>query len=205
MVNRMNRGGRRAFIGVFAGGCLVAPRLLAAEAAGKVETSRGDCYAQNRAVRRTLAPDASVFIGDAVGTGPRSALAMRLGTATQVKLGADARLHIDRFLVNAGGVLVLDAGAMLYDHDAQASPQDLSVRSPFGLIAVRDTRYFAGPSNGVFGVFVERGHAMVVGVNTAVIVSDGLGTDIARPGAEPTAPRPWGAARIASAMASVTP
>jgi hypothetical protein len=205
MVDGMRRCGRRALIGGLTGTSLLGARVFAAEAAGQVETSRGDCYAQTSAARRTLAPEAAVFIGDAVGTGPQSALAMRLGTATQVKLGAEARLRIDRFVVNAGGVLVLDTGAMLYDHDADASPQDLAVRSPFGLLAVRGTRFFAGPSNGVFGVFVERGRVVVVGVNTMVMVEAGSGTDIARPGAEPTAPHPWAAPRVANAMASVMP
>jgi hypothetical protein len=175
----------------------------AAEPAGAVETSRGECFAQTAAERRTLAPTAAVYMGDAVGTGVQSALAMRLGTATQVKLGAEARLRIDRFLVNAGGVLVLERGGMLYDHDTSAGPSDVTVRGPFGLVAVRGTRFFAGPSNGVFGVFVESGQVTVVGVNTAVVLVSGQGTNIERPGAEPTAPVVWGAARIASAMASV--
>jgi ferric-dicitrate binding protein FerR (iron transport regulator) len=120
-----------------------------------------------------------------------------------VKLGAETELRIDRFLVNAGGVLMLDRGAMLYDHDAKDGPGDFTVRAPFGLVAVRGTRFFAGPSNGVFGVFVERGEVLVVGVNTAVTVTGGYGTDIPSVGAEPTTPHLWGAARIASAMASV--
>ena len=125
---------------------------------------------------------------------------LQLGTTTQVKLGAETELRIDRFLVNAGGVLVLDRGAMLYDHDAKDGPGDFTVRAPFGLVAVRGTRFFAGPSN---GVFVERGEVLVVGVNTAVTVTSGYGTDIPSVGAEPTTPHLWGAARIASAMASV--
>jgi hypothetical protein len=40
-------------------------------------------------------------------------------------------------------------------------------------------------------------------VNTAVTVTGGYGTDIPSVGAEPTTPHLWGAARIASAMASV--
>ena len=81
----------------------------------------------------------------------------------------------------------------------------VTVRSPFGLMAVRGTRFFAGPSNGVFGVFVERGSVLVVGVQTAVLVTSGFGTNIARPGAEPTDSAAWGAARIANAFASVSP
>ena len=105
-----------------------------------------------------------------------------------MKLGAETQLRIDRFVVNAGGVLVLDRGGMLYDHDPSDGPPDVAVRTPFGLVAVRGTRFFAGPSNGVFGVFVERGEVTVVGVNTAVVVTSGFGTDIARPGDEPTPP-----------------
>jgi hypothetical protein len=174
----------------------------AAEPVGKVESLRGECYAQHAAERRVLGPAAAVFVGDAVGTGVQSALAMRLGVTTEVKLGAETRLLIDRFLINAGGVLVLERGAMLHDHDGNGS-DDITVRSPFGLIAVRGTRFFAGPSNGEFGVFVERGAVTVVGVRTAVTLISGLGTTIARPGAEPSLPIVWSAARIASAMASV--
>ena len=56
----------------------------------------------------------------------------------------------------------------------------------------------------MFGVFVERGAVTVVGVRTAVAVTSGLGTNIARPGGEPSSPSKWGAARIAGAMASVS-
>ena len=87
---------------------------------------------------------AAVFVGDTVGTGVQSALAMHLGAATEVKLGPEARLRIDRFLMNAGGVLVLERGAMLQDHDEQRGPGDITVRAPFGLIAVRGTRSSAG-------------------------------------------------------------
>ena len=194
---------RRALAAGLAAG-LAAPRTRAAEQAGQVETARGECYAQIASDRRPLTPTAPVFVGDAVATGPQSALALRLGAATEVRLGAEARLRIDRFLVNAGGVLVLDRGAMLYDHDEKGGgPNDVTVRSPYGLIAVRGTRFFAGLSNGVFGVFVERGAVTVVGVQTAVTVTSGLGTNIARPGDEPSMPVVWGQARIDAAMASV--
>lgn len=199
----MNRIARRLLLTGLAAASCGGRRASAAVPAGEVETSRGECYAQIAAERRALAPAAPVFVGDAVGTGVQSALAMRLGAATQVKLGAEALLRIDRFLVNAGGVFVLERGGMLYDHDVNTGPSDVSVRGPFGLVAVRGTRFFAGPSDGVFGVFVERGAVTVTGVHTTVLLIGGQGTNLARPGAEPTAPVAWGAARIAGAMASV--
>jgi hypothetical protein len=201
MAKRMER---RALLASLAFACGAARRGMAAEPAGEVQSARGECYAQASAVRRALTPTAAVFVGDAVGTGAQSALGLHLGQATELRLGAESQLRIDRFLINAGGVLVLDRGALLYDHNTSGGSTDVAVRTPFGLLAVRGTRFFAGPSNGLFGVLVERGAVMVVGAYTSVLVTDGLGTDIARPGAEPTQPHPWGAARIAAAMASVS-
>ena len=194
---------RRALVGGLIGAGFATPGFAATATAGEVESARGECYARTAATRRTLAPAAAIFIGEAVGTGPQSALGLHLGTATEVKLGPEAELRIDRFVVNAGGVLMLERGAMVYDHDPKDGPGDVTVRAPFGLVAVRGTRFFAGPSNGVFSVFVERGEVMVVGVNTAVTLTSGLGTDIPSVGAEPTTPHLWAAARIAAAMGSV--
>ena len=152
----LQRMPRRALIGGLTGAWFGVRGAVAAQQAGKVESSRGECYAQTAAARRALAPAAELFVGDTVGTGEQSALNLHLGTATQVKLGPEARLRIDRFVVNAGGILVLESGGMVYDHDPNADQGNVAVRVPFGLVAVRGTRFFAGPSNGVFGVFVAR-------------------------------------------------
>jgi len=69
---------------------------------------------------------------------------------------------------------------MPYDHDANTGPSDVSVRGPFGVVAVRGTRFFAGRSNGVFGVFVERGAVTVTGVRTTVLLAAGQGTNLER-------------------------
>jgi hypothetical protein len=175
----------------------------AAPAAGKVESLRGEASAQIASRKRSLAQEADLFVGDLVSTAANSAIAFRLGVATYVRLGPDAELRIDRFLVSAGVVLELARGAMVFDRPEGAQNADTSVRSPYGLIAVRGTRFFAGPSNGVFGIFVERGEVTVTGANTFVQLKAAYGTDIAAPGGEPTDPHPWGAARIQRAFADV--
>jgi hypothetical protein len=198
---------RRNAVRAAIGGAVLASWLAspgyALEPSGKVENIRGDAFAQAASRRRALTQEAEVFVGDLVTTSVNSALALHLGIATHVRLGAEAQLRIDRFLVEAGGVLELARGAMVFDRDEAAPKTDITIRSPFGLIAVRGTRFFAGPSNGVFGVFVERGRVMVVGARSAVELTPGLGTDIAAPGANPTDPHPWGAARIQRAFADV--
>lgn len=196
-------GRRQSLIGGAALAILQARGATAAPPVGSVDGLQGEGYAVAGTVQRPLLIASSVFVGDLVGTRPASTMSLRLGSATAVRLGPEAQLKIDRFILNVEGVLTLDRGGTLVDHDPTVMKNNLLLRSPFGLIAVRGTRFYAGPSAGVFGVFVERGAVMVVGRNTAVQLSAGFGTDISRPGAEPTDPKKWGDARIAAAMALV--
>jgi hypothetical protein len=181
-----------------AGGSLDAEESLA----GTIEALRGDAFAEGPKPRRALQPKAQVFIGDMVETAVNSALTMHLGKATFVKLGALAKFRIDNFVVDAGGTFDLDQGPMLIDHNG-TKDENLQVRSPFGLMAVRGTMFFAGPSIDVFGVFVARGLVAVTGGGRTVILRPGLGTNVARPGDAPTEPRRWSPGRITAALRSV--
>jgi hypothetical protein len=204
MIDRLFRPvsrGQALLIGpalTLAGGSLDAEESLA----GTIEALRGDAFAEGPKPRRALQPKAQVFIGDMVETAVNSALTMHLGKATFVKLGALAKFRIDNFVVDAGGTFDLDQGPMLIDHNG-TKDENLQVRSPFGLMAVRGTMFFAGPSNDVFGVFVARGLVAVTGDGRNVILRPGLGTNIARPGDAPTEPRRWSPGRITAALRSV--
>jgi hypothetical protein len=195
---------RRAVL-VGAGATLVGGALYAQEpAAGKVESIRGNAFAEGHdKTRRTLQPTAEVFVGDLVETETDSRLTMRLGEATLVKLGALAKLLIDKFVVNTGGTLSLEQGPLVIDRNDRAKNESLRVHSPFALIAVRGTMFFAGPSNNVFGVFVGRGLVEVTGGDRTVIIRPGLGTNIANPGDAPTEPGRWSPGRIMAALRSV--
>jgi hypothetical protein len=194
---------RRALI--LAAAVTLAGRSLNAEEsrAGTIEALRGEAFAEGPKPRRALQPAAEVFIGDLVETATNSALTMHLGKTTFVKLGALAKFRIDSFVVDAGGTLDLEQGPMLIEHNGSGKSEDLRVRSPFGLIAVRGTRFFAGPSNNVFGVFVATGLVAVTAGGRTVILRPGLGTNIANPGDAPTEPTRWGAPRIRAALQSV--
>ncbi len=107
---------------------------------------------------------------------------MLLGSATRVHLGASVRLRVDKFLAETGGELRFDSGPLVIDRDERSPPMNLRVHSPFGMIALRGTRFFAGPSNGVFGVFVERGVVDFTagGANGAAHRGRGIGRSSAR-------------------------
>jgi hypothetical protein len=175
-----------------------------APAAGLVTDLRGDAMAELRETRRRLATDGPVFVGDRVETGEDARAGFRLGRATELRLGEKARITIDRFIIDAGGTITLGAGALLVDKPPGSEAGRIRIRSSYGLIAVRGTRFFAGPSDGVFGVFVARGEVAVRAAGREVVLRAGEGTDIARRGAAPTPARRWGEARIAAALAQIT-
>jgi ferric-dicitrate binding protein FerR (iron transport regulator) len=174
----------------------------AVERIGSVEDVTGEAFAELESVRRPLDRAAPVFLSEEVVTGVASRLGMRLGRNTIVKLGEQARLKIDRFLVDAGGEMTLRSGPLLFDGQPRRS--GLEIRSPFALIAVRGTRFFAGPSNDRFGVFVARGSVTVTSAGQRVNLREGEGTDIASPGTPPTPVKRWAPERIRAALASVS-
>ena len=194
---------RRAFLVGVAVAVVASPLWAEASAAGNIESLHGLAFAETASSRRVLQPSADVFVGDLVETEIDSGLIMRLGTSTMVKLGALAKFRIDKFVVDAGGVLDLYQGGLVIDRHDNAKSERLQVRSPFALIAVRGTMFFAGPSKGVFGVFVGRGTVTVTGGGRTVTLRAGQGTDIVEAGSAPSKPKAWAPERISTALASV--
>jgi hypothetical protein len=196
---------RRTLLGAAIGAALLTPRGARAQApqqVGLVEDVKGDAFADARDKRRALERAAPLFLNDVIGTGTDARLVLHLGTETTLRVGASARLTIDHFLVNVGGDISLQSGPILFDRPASAPPVSMQFHSSYGLIAVRGTRFFAGPSAGVFGVFVARGSVAVSAAGTQVVLEPGQGTNIAQPGAAPSPPAPWGDERIRAAMQS---
>jgi hypothetical protein len=179
---------------------LIAARAVAATEAGRVAELRGAATAEGP-MRRPLAVGAPIFQGDRIATAAEARCTLQLGPALTVRLGGAVRLTLDRFLLASGGVLVLEQGALLVD---RAGGPQLALRGPFGLIAVRGTRFWGGPDEGnFFGVFVERGRVLLANANQAVELNPGEGAGLPGPGAPPEAPARWSEARIAALRALV--
>jgi hypothetical protein len=176
----------------------------ATDPAGRVEEIKGEAFADASNQHRSLEKLSSVFVGDRVETGVSSRLTMLLGLDTTIRLGERAHLVIDQFLSTTGGEISVQAGPMLFDRPSGSAPVPMKIKSPYGLIAVRGTKFFAGPSNGVFGVFVDHGTVAVSGGGGEVVLQAGEGTNLSGPGAKPTAAVKWGNERIQAALASVS-
>ncbi|MCT7665108.1 FecR family protein [Shinella kummerowiae] len=150
-----------------------------------------------------LKAGASLMDHDFVKTGAKSFASLELGDDTSLLLGSDTELLIDTFIAGQGGTIELGTGQMVFDRPEGLAKIDLTMRTAFGMIGVRGTKFFAGPSRGVFGVFVEHGLVEVTGGGVTRQVGRGQGVDIATPGAAPSEVAQWGGARIREAYASV--
>lgn len=178
-------------------------RSRAAEPAGRVEEIKGEAFADASNQHRLLEKMSSVYVGDRIETGVSSRLTLLLGEDTTIRLGERAHLLIDQFLWKTGGEISLQSGPMLFDRPSGSRPIPMRIKSPYGLIAVRGTKFFAGPSNGVFAVFVDHGTVVVSAGGSDVVLQAGEGTDLNSRGANPTGVVKWGQARIQAAFDSV--
>lgn len=199
----LDRRNVMGFVGTLLASVVFSASSPAADRAGRVEEIRGEAFADATNQRRALEKSSSLYIGDRVETGPSSRLTMLLGEDTTIRLGEGAHIVIDQFLSTTGGEISLQSGAMLFDRPVGSRPVPMQIRSSYGLIAVRGTKFFAGPSNGVFGVFVDHGSVLVSGGGTDVLLQAGEGTNLSSPGSKPTAAVAWGGERIRNAFQSV--
>ena len=192
---------RETLIGAVALCCATLQRRAwAVDQIGKVTEIRGTASAEAAAGMRPLTENGPVFLEELLRTGDESRLGLHLGLRTSVRLGARSKLRVDRYIADAGGEIVVDSGQLLFDGRAR---RGLTIRSPYALIAVRGTKFFAGQLDNGFSVFVARGAVSVSAAGTEVILRAGDGTDIAFVGAPPGPVKKWGAPKIARAFALV--
>ena len=169
---------------------------------GKAVEITGDVSRKQANLLEGLKAGASLMDHDFVSTGKESFAELALGEDTSLLLGSETELLIDSFIAGQGGVIELGTGQMVFDRPEGLAKIDLTMRTAFGMIGVRGTKFFAGPNRGVFAVFVEHGRVEVTGGGITKAVSRGEGVEIKAPGEAPGEVKQWGEARIREAYAS---
>lgn len=169
---------------------------------GKAVEITGEVNRKQANLLEGLKAGASLMDHDFVTTGKESFAALELGEDTTLLLGSETELLIDTFIAGQGGTIELGTGQMIFDRPEGLAKIDLTVRTAFGMIGVRGTKFFAGPSRGPFAVFVEHGLVEVSGGGVTKQVGPGQGVEIAAPGDAPGEVTQWGEARIREAYAS---
>ena len=199
---------RRACLAACAGagfGFVPLANSMAAERIGRVARVVGEASAELEGASRRLLPDSNVLVGDLLLTGKSSRLGVELGPRTNVSLGENCKLRIDKYLAGVEGDFTLEAGVMKFDAQVPAGQKrpDLKFKSIYGLLSVRGTTFYAGPNRGNFALLVMAGTVAISAGGVEVMVGAGEGIDIARPGERPPPVRRWGQPRIQEMLAAV--
>lgn len=207
---------RRAFVAmsgmaVLNGGLLSGlKQAKAAEAVGSVVDSRGNVLRRQKDVDKMLQPGATLENNDFIVTGEDGFAELALGRDTRILMGSETEILIDSFLAEQGGTLELVSGQMVFDRPEGLPKIDLTLRTTFGQIGVRGTKFFCGMSRGNYAVFVEHGLVDVQAGGVRRKVAAGEGVDIAHDsktrsmfGGEISPIKKWGKGRIAEAYQSI--
>jgi ferric-dicitrate binding protein FerR (iron transport regulator) len=184
--------------------------LAGDDSIGQVLDAKGDVLRTQNDVETKIRIGAPLANNDLVSTGAKSFASMTLGADTKIIMGEKTEVLLDSFLAEQGGTLELVSGDMVFDRPEGKPKIDLTIRTTFGQIGVRGTKFFAGRSRGNYAVFVEHGLVMVKSGITTRSVGPGEGVDIASDaktrslfGADVSETKKWGTGRIEEAYKSV--
>lgn len=195
-----------------AGALAISPILpaFADDRIGEVLDAKGNVLKRQNDVETEIKAGAALNNNDLMTTGEKSFASMMLGSDTKIIMGANTEVLLDSFLAEQGGTLELVSGDMVFDRPEGKPKIDLTIRTAFGQIGVRGTKFFTGRSRGNLAVFVEHGLVEVKSGATVRKVGSGEGVDIASDaktrslfGAEISETKKWGKGRIEEAYKSV--
>lgn len=210
----INRGFTRREIFGLAGALALAPVLpLSARASdeiGEVIDVKGEVMKTQNDVETLIRSGTPLVNNDLVATGKKSFASMMLGSDTKIVMGENTEVMLDSFLAEQGGTIELVSGDMVFDRPEGLPKIDLTIRTTFGQIGVRGTKFFTGKSRGNFAVFVEHGLVEVKSGQSLRKVGPGEGVDIATDaktrslfGGDMSEIKTWGKGRIEEAYKSV--
>lgn len=202
---------RRETLGL-AGALALSPVLpaFADDEIGKVLDAKGDVLKSQNDVETKLRIGTLLANNDLITTGAKSFASLTLGADTKINMGEKTEVLLDSFLAEQGGTLDLVNGDMVFDRPEGKPKIDLTIRTAFGQIGVRGTKFFAGRNRGNYAVFVEHGLVEVTSGLTVRKVGAGEGVDIASDaktrslfGGDVSDVKKWGRGRIEEAYKSV--
>lgn len=164
--------------------CLVSTSYIgtaAAAAVGKVTR----VHKQAQIGSRTAVAGARVNMNDRLRTGAGARLQITFIDGTELTLGENATVVIDRYVFDPAksrGEMALSSttGALRFTTGklGKMRNKDVTVSTPSAALAVRGTEFWIGPIDGHYGAYVLKGQADVSARGRSVRLRPGYGTDI---------------------------
>jgi hypothetical protein len=151
-------------------------------------------------------------MNDQLRTGAKARLQVSFRDSTQLNLGENATVVVDRFVYDpdAGtGEVVLKTGVaafrMATGKISELKDKKITVSTPFATLGVRGTDFWWGPIDGHFGVLMLSESKLEVRNDEGAVLLDkaGYGTDIdpmKGGNGAPSRPYKWGAGKVQRAL-----
>lgn len=191
--------------------CFARGQAAAQEAIGVVSRIQGEANRTAGDTTRALGLSASIFINDVISTGQGARLEVTFVDNTQLTLGENAKLTLDRYVFNPtasnGTISIGVAGAFLYlsGKISKMASSGASVTTSTATIGIRGTEFWGGPiDNQSLGVFLIEGAVSVSNAAGEQMLSrPGQGTNVGTPGAAPGPVTFWPQDKVNRAFSTV--
>ncbi|MGV6816578.1 MAG: FecR family protein [Thiotrichales bacterium] len=201
---------RRILLVLVAFGLLYSALANAGEKVGTITRAEGACSARSAEQIRSLHQGDVILFQDTLSTASGAALTGQLSDQSEVTLGENASLKIDRLVFDPDserGRLELNLlkGPMLFIGGKLDARRKAKVRieTPVATLGIRGTRLWAGQIDDAFGVLVLDGKVSVYNPWGSVELGAGDGTMIKGPNEAPGAVKTWPAEKVDRALKSV--
>ncbi len=189
------------------------PAALAADPRpeiGQVDRLQGAASARYEGTARALKPSDMIYLDDVLSTEAGARLLVRLADETELTLGEEAELVVDRFVYDpdgeAGSLVVRSlAGAFLFTGGLveKASGAEVRIDTPVATLGIRGTTAWGGQIDGLYGIMVIDGTVTVATDAGQVTLGPGDGSSIADRAAPPGPIKRWAPEKVARARATV--
>lgn len=156
----------------------------------------------------TLQPGDPVYRGDAILTGPRSRIAIEFADGSQLAVGSDSEVELERYLVDGAGrresgLLALLRGIVRATVAGGVSGgAGFDIRTRLAVASTRSTEWVIEALRGRSAVFVVSGSVEVqdIASGASVLLEPGFGVDV-RAGVPLAARKQWGTGRVDGVLA----
>lgn len=189
-------------------GILLAPAAQAADPIARVVQQNGVAFVIRDVARpEPLAVGAALFVDDEVRTGADGRIVVESDAGLKLVIGAASEVRIRRWLLDQRQsridvVLGMVTGILRLLGEPTDKSRTVEVQTRAAVASVRSTEWVVEATGAGTAVLSIEGAVAVRSPEGGVTLQPGDGTDVRLTGA-PTAPVPWGQARVDRTLARV--
>jgi len=191
--------------------CTVSLAFAADTVVGTVTKLRNTAYVIRQEQQLTIDVGFKIYENDEIQSETDTRVELTFNDGTTLYIGANCRLVVDKFLFDPDdniGIAILRVlqGPFRFISGLIGKVQDpqIVVQTQIGVIAVRGTDFWGGPSRGQYGVLLLKGAISITNPSgQRILTTPGTGVNLTGDNVPPSDVTIWGTDRAAEALAAV--